>query len=188
MVVDIRLLGGIGCFKILSLMKEKQKLSILSIIVIGICLIVITTQFVYLQNIELGFYESLMKWLMGEQENYFAESYFCLTFFTLIIGTTTLSERKHHVIFSLILAFSISVLLVISPFIFDNPINYALRKSGIFLIVIIILLVPLNDLSYSKFERPCKYYSLSTMDEETSIYDVAYSILPIIALGISWII
>tara|TARA_Y100001972_G_scaffold11200_1_gene12153 strand:- start:851 stop:1360 length:510 start_codon:yes stop_codon:yes gene_type:complete len=169
-------------------MKNKEKLSIQAIIIISISLIIITVQFIYLQNVELKFYESFMTWLLGEQENYFGETYLSLTFFTLLIGITTLSDKKHHVNLSLYASTAITLILLISPSLFDNPINYALRKSGVFLIGIILLIGILNRLSYRKFERPCKYYNLPAMDEETSIYDVVYSIFPIIALVTSWLV
>lgn len=143
-------------------------------------------QLLYLLNVELDSYKTLMIWLFSDQKNYLTESFMSLTFIILLIGITSITDKKQHVNLSIYLAASINFIIFSTTLFADGPVNFTLRKSTVSLTVILILIWFLNHISFKKFERPCRIYNLPAMDEKTSIYDVVYTVVPIVLLVGSW--
>ena len=75
-----------------------------------------------------------MEWFFSEQENYLVESFMSLTFIVLLIGMTSLTDKKEHTLLSILLSFGISLLILGGIFLTESPLNSSLRTSSIFLI------------------------------------------------------
>ena len=161
-----------------SNLRKEVKYSKAAIVAFSVLLPIIVAQLLYLQNVHLAFYNQVMLWLFSEQENYLIESYHGLTFFIMVVGFIRLNDQKGYAYLSIIILLCLSTVMLIGSFWTKSPISDSLMLSGLILILSGLLMISLHYLSYQKFGRPCQPTGIRSMNGQTSIYDMAYGMIP----------
>ena len=166
--------------------ESENKLSIQATVILGALLVLIPIHIIYMNGMNLTFYDKILDWTLGPNGNKQVSAYYSMTFMIYLIGTMHLKDNRKYVNISFVIGCFWIMIVFVSSFIWPNEFVIEIRRTMTILFLVATLLWWLDTISLKRHNRTCKLVFLTNLNESTK-YDLIHRSTPVLVV-VSWFI